>query len=222
MDDPNLDKESLMEVYVDINKVNSRLNGFSITLKAIRNLMCDNSKSSYTIMDLGCGDGHMLRKVADHFGKNGVTLNLVGVDINQKALEIARRNAANYPNISFVEKDILTMEAKEVQCDILLCSLTLHHFKTVEIPDFLQQIIPLAHLGIIINDLQRSRISYYLFKIYSAIFLKTNIAKHDGLLSIKSSFTMPDLMEFSKAFPDVSHDLSWKWAFRYLWVIRIK
>ncbi|MCM4166385.1 2-phytyl-1,4-beta-naphthoquinone methyltransferase, chloroplastic [Arenibacter antarcticus] len=222
MDDPNLEVTLLKKVFIDINKVNAMLNGFSITIKAIKKLIQDTPKSSYTIMDLGCGDGHMLRLVANHFKKSGVQLHLVGLDLSSKALGIAREKSANYPNISYLEQNILTMDAKETQCDILLCSLTMHHFKTADIPEFLRQIFPIARMGIVINDLQRSRVSYYLFKMYSIFFIKTCIAKHDGLVSIKSAFTKSDLRAFSQEFPQLSHDLSWKWAFRYLWVIRLK
>jgi hypothetical protein len=72
----------------------------------------------------------------------------------------------------------------------------------------------------VINDLHRSKVSFFLFKLFSLIFIKTPIAKHDGLVSIKSAFTKLDLVTFSIDMPHVEHDIRWKWAFRYLWIIR--
>lgn len=222
MDSNVLDKELLKLVFRDINIVNKSLNGFSITLNAIEEMIRYYPQSKYTIMDLGCGDGQILRQVADHYNKSGIKMRLVGLNLNPKALEIARENSKNYPNISYLEKNILTLEGMQPQCDILLCTLTMHHFGSKDISEFQRKIIPLVHLGIIINDLQRSRISYYLFKLYSKIFIKTKIAENDGLISIKSAFTRSDLINFSKAIPRVDHEIRWKWAFRYLWVMRVK
>ncbi|GGW21767.1 methyltransferase domain-containing protein [Arenibacter certesii] len=222
MDDPNLDAGSLKKVLLDINKVNKILNGFPITLNAIKKLIKNNPKKSYTIIDLGCGDGHMLREVANYFKSTGIEVNLVGVDLNEKALGIARINSINHRNITYLQRDVLLMDPNELQCDIILCTLTMHHFKNEEIPEFLRKAISCACIGIIINDLQRSKIAYYLFQVYSVIFMQTKIAKYDGLVSIKSAFTKGELQELSKLFPEANHELNWKWAFRYLWIIRLK
>ncbi len=222
MDDPYLDTLSLQRVYADINRVNTVLQGFSLSLKAIEKIMGENPQDSYTIIDVGCGDGSMLGKVASFYRDKPVSLDLIGVDLNSRSIALAQENFKEYPNIRFLELDILAPEAKELQCDILLCTLTLHHFDSNEIPIFLNQFVKLCRLGIVINDLHRSKLSYYLFQLFSLIFIKTKIAKHDGLVSIKSAFTKLDLITFSVGLPHVEHDICWRWAFRYLWIIRTK
>ncbi|HLT51047.1 MAG TPA: methyltransferase domain-containing protein [Arenibacter sp.] len=222
MDDPNLDLAALKKVFVDINKVNKVLNGYFITLKALEKMLDENPQSGYTLMDLGCGDGDMLKQIALYFKDRPISLNLIGVDLNGNAIKIAMENCMAFPNISFLQKDILSLEVNTPQCDILLCTLTMHHFGKEEIPVFLQRIVQLSQIGIIINDLQRSRVSYYLFKIFSVIFIKTHIARYDGLISIKRAFAKSELKEYSKIFPHLVHQIRWKWAFRYLWVMQIK
>ena len=222
MDDPYLDTLLLQKVYADINRVNTVLQGFSLSLQAIDKIIEENPQNSYTIVDMGCGDGAMLGKVAEFYKNKPVNLNLIGVDLNSKSIALAKENYKEYSNIIFLELDILAPEAKELQCDILLCTLTMHHFDSKEIPIFLEQFVKLSRLGIVINDLQRSKVSYYLFQLFSLIFIKTKIAKHDGLVSIKSAFTKLDLVAFSINLPNVEHDICWRWAFRYLWIIRIK
>ncbi|SMG26232.1 methyltransferase domain-containing protein [Arenibacter troitsensis] len=222
MDDPLLDTLLLQKVYTDINRVNTVLHGFSLTLRAIEKIIEENPQNSYTIMDMGCGDGAMLAKVAAHYKNKPLHLDLIGVDLNSKSIALAKENAKEYSNIRFLELDILGPEAKNLQCDILLCTLTMHHFDSYEIPIFLDRFVKLSRLGIVINDLQRSKVSYYLFQLFSLIFIKTKIAKHDGLVSIKSAFTKLDLEAFSINLPHVEHDICWRWAFRYLWVMRIK
>ncbi len=222
MDDHTLDVASLEKVLLDINRVNKLLHGTAITLNAIRKLIREYPKSAYSIMDIGCGDGQMLREVARFYKDTGIGLVLIGVDLNEKSLEIAKRNSLDYPNISYINQDVLLMKEEEMQADIVLCTLTMHHFNNQEIPIFLKKTLGLARVGVVINDLQRSRIAYQLFRLYSVIFMTTEIAKHDGLVSIKSAFTRSELRKYARQLPTAQHNLSWKWAFRYLWVIRLK
>jgi len=222
MDDANLDTHLLQEIYADINKVNKVLNGFSLSLKAMARIIEENPRNSYTILDMGCGDGAMLRNVAYYFKSKSFELNLIGIDLNAKSIQLAKENSKEYPNILFFEQDILALEANELQCDILLCTLTMHHFDSKAIPTFLNQFANLSRLAVVINDLQRSKVSYYLYKLFSLIFMKTKIAKHDGSVSIKRAFTKSDLIAFSKNLPNVKHEIRWRWAFRYLWIMRIR
>ncbi|MBC8768837.1 methyltransferase domain-containing protein [Arenibacter sp. BSSL-BM3] len=222
MDDPNLDSLLLQEVYADINMVNKVLKGFYLSLRAINSIIEDNHQNSYTILDMGCGDGAMLREVASYFKGRSFDLNLIGIDLNSRSIQLAKENSKEYPNIRFLEQDILALEPNKLQCDILLCTLTMHHFDSEKIPIFLNQFVKLSRLGVVINDLHRSKVSYYLYKLFSLIFMKTKIAKHDGLVSIKSAFTKMDLVAFSINLPNLEHHISWRWAFRYLWIIRVK
>ncbi|WP_240938635.1 methyltransferase domain-containing protein [Arenibacter sp. 6A1] len=222
MDDPSVDLGSLQEILFDINRVNVILNGYTITLKAIKKIIHENPKNSYTIIDMGCGDGTMLRKVVRYFKNEPFKLNLIGIDLSENGIEIAKAMSTSFPNISYQNRDILSLEAHEIDCDIVLSTLTMHHFSSQEIPLFLDQFVKVARLGVIINDLQRSKLAYGLFWIFSLIFIKTKVGKSDGLVSIKRGFVLSDLMAFSQNIPNVLHTIKWKWAFRYLWVLRTK
>ncbi|NNE78346.1 MAG: methyltransferase domain-containing protein, partial [Pricia sp.] len=173
-------------------------------------------------LDMGCGDGTMLKKVAIWARKEGFKVDCIGIDFNEKGLDLARKASADFPEIQYMKQDILTLRPEKLKCDILICTLTMHHFYDEEIPIFLEQFAKLAHIGIVINDLQRSPVAYHLFRVFSAIFVRTKIAKHDGLVSVRRGFTKPELIAFSKSLPSMEHDIRWKWAFRYVWVMRTK
>ncbi len=220
MDDPQLEKEILARVLLDINKVNQFLGGYQITIRAVAQLIKEFPLPSYTFVDVGCGDGSMLRKVAEYCRKQGISASFTGVDLSAHALEIAEKGSVSFPEITYLKHDILTLTTASVPCDILLCTLTMHHFSNPQIPQFLKRFVALARIGIVINDLQRSRMAYYLFKGFSAIFMRMEIARHDGLISIRSGFTKVELEKLAAGVTDVRHRIQWKWAFRYLWVMR--
>lgn len=220
MDDPNVDIDILRRVFKDINRSNRFLGGNSITLGKVQKLIKEFPRNQYNIIDMGCGDGEMLRELAVYFRKTEVDVALIGLDLNENAIAIGRELSVDFPEIKFLKQDILALKPMDLKCDIVLCTLTMHHFSNEQIPLFLSQFTKLASIGIIINDLQRSALAYYLFKGFSAIFIKTKIAKLDGLISIKSGFKKQDLISFSKDLPHTTHSINWKWAFRYVWVIQ--
>jgi len=220
MDNPNVTIDTLRLVFNDINKSNRFLGGNSITLGKVSELIKKFPKKQYTIVDMGCGDGETLRKLAIYFRKTTLDVVLIGLDLSDNALCIGQTLSVDFPEIKFLKQDILTLNPLNFKCDILLCTLTMHHFSNEQIPLFLSQFTKLAKIGVIINDLQRSALAYYLFKGFSAIFIKTKIAKHDGLISIKSGFKKQELISFSKTLPHAAHTINWKWAFRFVWVMQ--
>ena len=220
MDNPNLGVHELKKVFKDINRVNNLLGGSKISLNALWKLIKDCPKESYTILDMGCGDGFMLRKAALFLRKRNVRAKLIGLDLREDILSIAREASKDFPEISYIKQNVLQLKPDKFQCDILLCTLTMHHFNNEEIAVFLKKFISISKLGVVINDLQRNKIACYLFKVFRIFFLKSTIAKKDGLTSIKSGFLKAELQEFAKNIPTVIHQIEWKWAFRYVWVIQ--
>ena len=214
--------EELAIVLKDINRVNRLLGGYSITLNAVLRLIQEHPKKSYTILDIGCAEGNMLRELAKTAKKRNIKLHLIGVDLNSDALTLARTSSANFPEITYYEKDILSADISDYGCDIVITTLTMHHFQNPEILNFIQKCTRLSTIGVVINDLQRSAIAYYLFKVFSLIFIKTKVARIDGLISIRRAFQKSELWELAKSLPNVDHEIAWKWAFRYVWILRKK
>jgi len=222
MDDPLVEDKVLKKVLEDINRTNRLLSGNHVTLGSMAKLVTDYPQESYTILDVGCGDGTMLRKLVLWARKRGIKMECIGIDLSAKGLTIAKEMSEHFPEIRYLKQDILKLDPANLHCDILLCTLTMHHFLNHQIPVFLEKFGKLAHIAVVINDLQRSVLAYYLFKVFSLIFVRTAIAKHDGLISIQSGFTKSELIAFSRNLPLITHDIKWKWAFRYVWVMRTK
>lgn len=219
MDNPDVSIHELKNTFLDINRSNAMLGGNDISIHSVWNLVKNNLKKSYTILDMGCGDGYMLRKTALLLRKKKIKGVLIGMDLREDILAIAREASQDFPEIQFIKQDVLALDASKFQCDILLCTLTMHHFTNAEIIVFLNKFVSISRLGIVINDLHRSKLACFLFKIFRIFFLKTHMAKIDGLISIKRGFLKSELEDFAKKIPNVIHRIRWKWAFRYVWVL---
>jgi len=221
MDDPDISDELLIGTLKDIALVNRYLGGNQITVKALKKIIRNHpTKKKWTIVDVGCSDGESLRDIVGYFKKEDVDINFVGLDINARSIEIALSKSEGMANVSFRVQDILEIEEKSFECDVIICTLTMHHFGDGQLLEFLSKFQKLASIAIIINDLQRSKLSYRLFQLFSSIFIKSKVAKYDGKVSIASGFKRKDLESYSKKLALTDYYINWKWAFRYVWVIR--
>ncbi|MBC7438579.1 MAG: methyltransferase domain-containing protein, partial [Flavobacterium sp.] len=179
----------------------------------------EDKNRTFKIVDVGCGNGDMLRKLADYGKKNNLKLDLLGIDANQFTINHAEKLSENYLNIKYSCENIFDDKFKELKYDIVLCTLTLHHFKDNEIIDLLTIFYKNAIIGIVINDLQRSAIAYRLFQILCFVFQLNKMSKEDGLTSILRGFKKQELINFSRKLNFKNIVIQWKWAFRYQWII---
>jgi len=222
MDDSGLSTIDLRKTYADIGRANLFLGGDKGILDAIQELISENPKELYSIVDIGCGDGTLLRKVCQVFHRKNLKIQLKGIDLNKKAIALAEEASKDFPEISYDLVDVLQSAPDSLKADLVISTLTMHHIPEEEMAIFLKKLTEMARIGVIINDLQRSRLAYYLFKLFSAIFIKTKIAKNDGLVSIRSGFQKKELLRYSIGLPQLVHSIRSKWAFRYVWVMRAK
>ena len=220
MDDFQMEGAVLKDALDKIAKINQLLGGNRLTLQGVQTLFKDIDKRRIiTIVDVGCGNGDMLRYIAEFFDSKGYKLKLIGIDANAFTIKHAKKLSKHYPNISYQCEDIFNKQFSELKYDILLCTLTLHHFKEEEIINLISTFYSNSKIGIVINDLQRSRIAYRLFQTICFLFRLNKMSREDGLISILRGFKEEELVTFSNQLKLKKYTLQWKWAFRYQWII---
>ncbi|MBF7091725.1 methyltransferase domain-containing protein [Flavobacterium sp. ALJ2] len=220
MDDFNLKGEVLQKALDKIAKINQFLGGNHLTLQGVKKLLNGITKDHpITIIDIGCGNGDMLRKIADYGLKYDWNFKLIGIDANEFTINYARKLSIHYPNINYRCEDIFNESFSKLEYDIALCTLTLHHFKNNEIINLATIFNTNARRGVVINDLHRSIISYRLFQAMCFVTQLNGMSKKDGLTSILRGFTKSELLDFSKQLNLKKYTIQWKWAFRYQWII---
>lgn len=220
MDDFSLEGEILTDALDKIAAINRLLGGNKVTLQGVRQLLAAIPEDrEIKIVDLGCGNGDMLRALADIARDEKRNFRLTGVDANSHTTDYAKKLSVDYPNINFRCENIFELDFEAFDCDIWLVTLTLHHFDDSAIVTLLEQLTRHAKLGIVINDLQRSRLAYQLFRCVCFVFGLNPMSREDGLVSILRGFKKNELTAFSKKLSLRNYSIRRKWAFRYQWII---
>ena len=219
MDDFSIGGDLLRDTLDKLENINRWLGGNLMTVKALKKVLKNHPKEQeLTIADIGCGHGDILRDVAKFGRKNGYKMKLIGMDANPTAIAYANKLSTEFPELSFKTEDIFSEAFKNRKFDVVLATLFLHHFKEAQLTSFLGNTLKQTKIGIVVNDLHRHKLAYYLFMLLS-VFIKNNMIIEDGLTSVLRGFKRNELAHISKKLK-VKPQISWKWAFRFQWILK--
>jgi hypothetical protein len=219
MDDFSIGGDLLRDTLDKLENINRWLGGNKVTLYGLKSILEKHPKEKeITIIDVGCGHGDILRDVAKFGRKHQYKFKLIGIDANPTAIEYANELSLAYPELTFETQDIFSEDFKKRKVDVVLATLFLHHFKEPVLVSFLKNTLKQTKIGIVVNDLHRHKLAYYLFMLLS-IFISNKMIIEDGLTSVLRGFKRRDLQRISNKI-DSKSTISWKWAFRFLWIIK--
>jgi hypothetical protein len=219
MDDFSIGGDLLRDTLDKLENINRWLGGNLMTVKSLKKVLKNHPKEQeLTIADIGCGHGDILRDVAKFGRKNGYKMKLIGMDANPTAIAYANKLSTEFPELSFKTEDIFSEAFKNRKFDVVLATLFLHHFKEAQLAFFLGNTLKQTKIGIVVNDLHRHKLAYYLFMLLS-VFIKNNMIIEDGLTSVLRGFKRNELAHISKKLK-VKPQISWKWAFRFQWILK--
>ena len=81
-----------------------------------------------------------------------IGVEITAVDRNPEILAIAREQCAGWPEIRIEQHDLLALPYAAASFDVVMCSLTLHHFTRANVVAILDRIDDIARVGYIVND----------------------------------------------------------------------
>jgi SAM-dependent methyltransferase len=223
MDEPTVAPEVLAACLADLAKVNTVTLARPPTLawlkRALRGL---GTGGGFTLLDVGYGQGDMLRAIYAWSVRAKLRPRLFGIDLSPSSAPAAR--AATNPAwpIAYLVGDVLDFEPP-VDLDFVISSLVTHHMTDDQLVRFIGWMEANARRGWFINDLHRHPIAYYGFSALSFAARWHPFVRHDGPLSVARAFRRMDwqrvLAKADIAPSDVSID--WRFPFR-LCVGRLK
>src|SRR5437667_2342129 len=148
------------------------------------------------IVDLATGSGDIPRLIADYARKIGAQLEIDAVDRQSATLEIAKKLSAGYPEISYHEANILEWNSAEGY-DVVLCTLTLHHFSDEDAVRLLRQCHQLSRQFVLISDLRRGFLLKAGVYLLTALIFREPMTRYDARLSAARAFSFSEMRDLA-------------------------
>ncbi len=182
MDADDLDPATYAAVVHDLAKVNTLTMARRPTINFLRSL----NMRRLRILDVGYGDGDMLRTIAQWAARTERAVELVGIDLNPRSALAATDATPAGLNIDYRTGDYADLAGEP--WDVVLSSLVAHHMTHDELVAFIRFMDSETKAGWFINDLHRHGFAYLGFPLLATIMRWHPIVRHDGQLSIARSY----------------------------------
>jgi SAM-dependent methyltransferase len=152
---------------------------------------------TYRILDLATGTGDASRLIADWARKKKITLQIDAMDFYPSLLEIARRQAVDYPEITFVRADSRS-HSPESTYDLVCCLNALRNFSAEDAVRVIRRAGESSHDKVLVAGLDRNLASLPGFYFVTAAIFGLPVKKSDARRSIGRSFSFDELDELAQ------------------------
>ena len=184
MDADDLDAATYAAVVGDLAKVNVVTMAARPTLDFLARGTAGMKR--FKLLDVGFGDGDMLRRIAGWAKRRGLDAELVGVDLNPRSEAAAIAHSPTGLPISWRTGDYADYAGQG--WDFIVSSLVAHHMTHDQLVAFLRFMDREATSGWLINDLHRHRFAHRGFPLLARLFGWHRIVRLDGTLSIARAY----------------------------------
>jgi 2-polyprenyl-3-methyl-5-hydroxy-6-metoxy-1,4-benzoquinol methylase len=175
---------------MDISRVNGLFGGRMVTMIHVKRLLAAlPADHLITVLDVGTGAGDIPRALVRWARREGRRIRVFALDRDAATLRIAARVVRDYPEISFLRGDALALPIRPGSVDLTISAMTLHHLEPDAGVRYLAEMDAAARVGMIVNDLVRSRIAHAVVWLITRFITRSAISRHDGPLSVRRSYT---------------------------------
>jgi SAM-dependent methyltransferase len=200
-----VDRELMAHSLSQVSAVNRWLGGDSGLRAGVAPIL--DGRSGIRILDVGAGDGTTLARLARWARGRGVDVTPVGVDLHPVSCATARGRVGRRDvrstggeSVAVVRGDGVSLPFGDASFDIVVSSLTLHHFDDEGAVASLREMSRVASMRLVVSDLRRSRMSHVGAQLLSATVWRGNpYTRHDGPVSVLRAFRPEELADLARA-----------------------
>ncbi|WP_156681722.1 methyltransferase domain-containing protein [Sphingomonas profundi] len=184
MDAADLPADAYAAVLADLARVNVVTMSARPTLAFLARAV--GAARRLRLLDVGFGQGDMLRAIARWAGRRGIAAELVGIDLNPNSAPAARAATPADMAIDYRTGDYADLAGQRWDC--IVSSFVTHHMDEAQIDAFLRFMEAESAMGWMVNDLHRHRFAWYGFPLLAAALRWHPIVRADGRLSVARAF----------------------------------
>ena len=178
----------------DIRTVNRLAGGVATVLRHLPGLLGHVPRDHpVEILDLATGCGDIPLSLVAWADRQSRPLHLTVTDRSPEILGEARRTLAGVPGVTFTVCDARAVPFPDDSFDVVLCSLSLHHFAPGEAMQVLREMDRLSRTGFILNDIRRCIAGFVAAWAASRVATRNRLTRHDMPLSVLRAYTPDEL-----------------------------
>lgn len=134
----------------------------------LRAMLADPSRE-YHLVELGAGGCETAAWFLERSRSRGINLRISAIDRDQRAIDFARARYGDVDGLDIIKGDIDTM--RDVgDFDFFYANHLLHHLEDEQIRHLFSILSDYPKVGIVINDIHRTRAAYIGYHIFSTLF----------------------------------------------------
>jgi SAM-dependent methyltransferase len=153
-------------------------------------------RSRMRILDLATGSGDIPRLIVDYARRIGAVVAVDAVDQQPSTLEIARSLSGDYPEIDFLEGDVLSFDGGTY--DVVLNSLALHHFEEGAAVQLLRRCRQLSNKYVLVSDLRRGLVATLGVYLLTTLLFREPMTRTDARLSAERAFSFREFRSLAE------------------------
>lgn len=191
LDGADLDPREVALSLADLRTVNRLFGGIRTSEKLFRRVLAETKLREFSALDVGSGTGDVPLAIAARLKRDGITAAVTLFDQHENHLPCL--NGVD-PLLHTMTGDALHLPFVENWFDVVSCSLFTHHLEPHQVRQFAQQALRIARHAVIINDLVRSPMHYFLLNLWRPFF-RTRVSYLDGRTSVRRAYTPNEMKE---------------------------
>jgi SAM-dependent methyltransferase len=194
MDRPQPVTEELVSDLRNLRQLNRYFGSYRLIEYFLRRWIPPGSRMR--ILDLATGSGDIPRLIVDYARKVGAAVAVDAVDQQPSTLEIARGLSRHYPEIDFIEGNVLSFDDETY--DIVLNSLALHHFEEDAAVQLLKRCRQLSSKYVLVSDLRRGLLATAGVYLLTTFLFREPMTQTDARLSAARAFSFREFRSLAE------------------------
>jgi SAM-dependent methyltransferase len=179
----------------DLARVNRWLGGSRATIVAFDRLL-GRRTVPHTLLDVGTGAADIPVALVEDGAARGRPVRVTAVDARPEVIDAAVALAPGLATIEGLTLEVVdgrSLPYPDASFDVVHCSLLVHHLEPRDAIAFLREARRVARLGVIVNDLVRTRRNWVGAMVLAGVTTRNRYTRHDGPMSVQRAYTRVEL-----------------------------
>jgi len=199
LDDPHADPIAVGDELRDIARLNALFGGTRAVVRELESFFARGNGGggrrkvdTWTLLDVGTGLGDIPRAAARAARRHGITLQLLGIELNRAAARLARGADGGVP-LAVVLADGGALPLAPRSVDVIVASQVLHHLPRETCVRWIAAFDGIARRAVVLADLRRSRVA--MAGVWAASFGlgMSGVTRRDAVVSVRRGYTQREL-----------------------------